>query len=344
LAALLGVKCLRAVEVEKLYHRFISRVFSATPTTNEDQPPPPSWTEGWRGLTNMLSTGARYHTPGFEERLREIVSTDRLIDTASCFQTPKVLLTSANMSFIPPVPYLFRNYEYAPGSESRYQGTSSRCTWEGIRATSAAPSLFEEAVYGACVRACASWRLCRATRHSRKWHRSDSLRFQDGGIVCNNPAAIVLHEATRIWPNRQVDCLVSLGTGSHPPKPKQGGFKDTIIQFIRSACDVDRIDEVLTDLMPRDTYYRFCPEGPEYDCQLNDASEEKLILMAITTELWLNTAEQSARVAKLVAMMRPPPSETPAQTAPPTITTTTDETASERSRVGDQDISLSGSS
>lgn len=41
-------------------------------------------------------------------------------------------------------------------------------------------------------------------------------RFQDGGLLANNPAAIGLHEAMRLWPTRNVDVIVSFGTGRGP--------------------------------------------------------------------------------------------------------------------------------
>jgi hypothetical protein len=99
----------------------------------------------------MIDTSCSFETPKVCEFLvlqpptfnARLLTTTTI--TALCVQ---IFLTAANMSFIPAAPYLFRNYEYAKDNESRYQGTSNRCTWEGIRATSAAPSLFEEAVYG----------------------------------------------------------------------------------------------------------------------------------------------------------------------------------------------------
>ena len=60
--------------------------------------------------------------------------------------------------------------------------------WEAARATSAAPTFFEPIVI-------------------------DGETFGDGGVGWNNPTEEAIAEARQVWPNRQIGCLVSLGTG-----------------------------------------------------------------------------------------------------------------------------------
>lgn len=60
--------------------------------------------------------------------------------------------------------------------------------WEAARATSAALTFFKEMVIA-------------------------DVKYGDGGTGWNNPTDEVIDEAHRIWPNRQIGCLVSLGTG-----------------------------------------------------------------------------------------------------------------------------------
>ncbi|KAJ7154133.1 FabD/lysophospholipase-like protein [Mycena filopes] len=65
------------------------------------------------------------------------------------------------------------------------------CTmWQAARATSAAPTLFKRIKIGPA-----------------------GEEFIDGGLGINNPAKKVLSEARTIFPNREVACLVSIGTG-----------------------------------------------------------------------------------------------------------------------------------
>jgi hypothetical protein len=73
--------------------------------------------------------------------------------------------------------------------------------WEAGRATSAAPTFFEP-IY------IEGWPLF--------WTSLIEERpYHDGGIVgrWNNPTAQAIAEAHKIWPDRQICCLLSIGTG-----------------------------------------------------------------------------------------------------------------------------------
>jgi predicted acylesterase/phospholipase RssA len=60
--------------------------------------------------------------------------------------------------------------------------------WEALRATSAAPTYFDA-----------------ITIHD--------VEYVDGGFGCNNPSRVVYNEAKTIWPGREIDCILSIGTG-----------------------------------------------------------------------------------------------------------------------------------
>ncbi|KAJ7187296.1 FabD lysophospholipase-like protein [Mycena filopes] len=84
-----------------------------------------------------------------------------------------------------------------------YQSTNPAvaCTvWQAARATSAAPTFFKQIAIGPVQE-----------------------QFIDGGMGVNNPAKQLLAEADAVFPDRQIACLISIGTGwtgtTELPKP-----------------------------------------------------------------------------------------------------------------------------
>lgn len=53
-------------------------------------------------------------------------------------------MVSSIVSRKPHVMHLFRNYTFMEGKESRYEGSVEAQLWEGLRASSAAPTYFTE--------------------------------------------------------------------------------------------------------------------------------------------------------------------------------------------------------
>jgi calcium-independent phospholipase A2-gamma len=56
----------------------------------------------------------------------------------------QVFVVSSIVSRKPHVMHLFRNYTFMEGKESRYEGSVEAQLWEGLRASSAAPTYFSE--------------------------------------------------------------------------------------------------------------------------------------------------------------------------------------------------------
>lgn len=103
------------------------------------------------------------------------------------------------------MPVLIRSYDDFP--------TFDCMIWQAARATTAAPTFFIPITI-------------------------NGIKYSDGGTGFNNPAELSIDEAKRIWPNRSITCLVSIGTGQRGPiqlesEPKSF-FQKTLSYFFPS--------------------------------------------------------------------------------------------------------------
>lgn len=114
--------------------------------------------------------------------------------------------------------------EVASGIPSRLRTYSSKldlhttdCTiWQAARATSAAPTFFDPIAIGVTP-----------------------IRYVDAGIGYNNPSREALLESARIWPDRKVECLLSIGTGHQSQAQlKDLHFYPKFLAGLRSAYQV----------------------------------------------------------------------------------------------------------
>lgn len=105
---------------------------------------------------------------------------------------------------------LLRSYKSRKGGHPNYD-----CfVWEAVRATSAAPLFFEPVTL-----------------------ESSKTTFIDGGIRANNPIDQISSEAERIWPGREIGCLVSIGTGITSAKAFEP-TKSKLHEILRSLADI----------------------------------------------------------------------------------------------------------
>jgi len=144
--------------------------------------------------------------------------------------------------------------------------------WEACRASSAAPYFLEEC-------------------------NIDGKRFVDGAFVSNNPSMVAMAEAQRLWPDRPVEVLVSLGTGipatrpKGPPSSKGGPLGPTLellTVLMNSACSADKVHTALQLFTPSVQglqYFRFQVADERCDMKLDCTDPEKLeALLAAFTE------------------------------------------------------------
>jgi predicted acylesterase/phospholipase RssA len=156
-------------------------------------------------------------------------------------------MNAANMG----LPVLFRTYD-SPDHPA------AECTiWEAGRATSAAPTFFKQIKIG---------------------RPGLEEAFVDGGMGNNNPISSLLLETKIMFPNRQIACIISLGTG----QPQTINIpKASFVQRFLPLDVVDALKEIATNCetqhqgtahqfeqVPR-VYFRFNVEQGMQNIQLN---------------------------------------------------------------------------
>ena len=104
------------------------------------------------------------------------------------------------------------------------------------------------------------------------------IRLIDGAIASNNPTAVAVFEARRLFPKSRKLCVVSLGTGAAVPKirdPHSSSFPGWLDNTIHASCDVNQVDATIRHLLgPHDSYFRFQPTADVFGCELDDTTPE----------------------------------------------------------------------
>ena len=263
-----------------------------------------AWRMGWHlskhdaGLfESLVRRECRLPTPADPEGERE----NAFIDVGA-LGGPKVFVVSTLVSVIPATPFLFRNYQYPPdeadaalgnsetqlgNADVRIPGSCKHRLWQGVRASSAAPYYLADYQHG-----------------DDKW--------QDGAVTCNNPAMLGVMEARRLWPDKNIDCVVSLGSGAYAPRRRDassalsgGRLNDLQKVVLESCCSVDRVDESLRTLMPLipgAKYFRFNPIDARCEIELDATDRAQLESLCDATDVYVR--REDARFAEACDALR----------------------------------------
>jgi len=183
--------------------------------------------------------------------------------------TPKVALVSTNYSDNPMHPTLFCNYTPNIGSTSQYEHIEycSTCKiHQGMTASAAAPIFFSP-------------------------YSIDNTLYVDGALSANNPTELAVNEGLHLWPDRELDMVLSLGTGI----PPLGTVSDSLFSWAstlaaqatdpnvvhqREKLKFNRIREEKGGLVDR-IYYRFNPM--EVSVDLDSTSAKALEQLVVHT-------------------------------------------------------------
>ncbi|XP_071533326.1 calcium-independent phospholipase A2-gamma-like [Panulirus ornatus] len=260
LAVLMGVHRIPLDECETLYRELSTKIFTQTT---------------FKGATSLFMRNSYYDSDSWTELLKEYMGEKSLIETARDPDSPKICLvaTSANTNRIQA--YLFRNYNLPYRVTSHYQGTSLPHLWEAARASAAAPGYFSE-------------------------FRIGDLILLDGGLFVNNPTAIAVHEAKQLWPDVDLQCVLSVGTGRHEPIATTSeasiSWATRIRTVLNSATDTEGVHTTMHDLLPGNVYYRFNPYLTD-EIGLDEIGADRLALMMEDTRLYLRKNEMKIQEA-----------------------------------------------
>nr|DAD20537.1 TPA_asm: hypothetical protein HUJ06_022000 [Nelumbo nucifera] len=283
LAIALGIKLMTLDQCEEIYKNLGKLVFAEPiPKDNEAA----TWREKLDQLYKSSSQsyrvvvhGSKHSADQFERLLKEMCKDedgDLLIESA-LKGTPKVFVVSTLVSMMPAQPFLFRNYQYPAGTPeiTLATGESPAISGIGVAATGAQVGLKRNAFIGSYVN-----------------------RWQDGAIVANNPTIFAIREAQLLWPDTRIDCLVSIGCGSVPTKPRKGGWRylDTGQVLIESACSVERVEEemnTLLPMLPEIQYYRFNPVDERCGMELDETDPAVWLKLEAATEEYIQSNSQA---------------------------------------------------
>ncbi|CAO1337878.1 unnamed protein product [Diamesa serratosioi] len=205
------------------------------------------------GTSRLMWNHAYYDAELWEKLLQHHMTHTRIIDTAKYNHCPKFCCVSTTVSDEALEAHVFRNYVLPINVQSVYAGSHSARLWEVVRASSAAPAFFGD-------------------------FKLNGELHQDGGILYNNPSCVAIHESKLLWPNQNIQALVSLGTGRSPYKNKIDGqklynhkmfevdsslsissWKTKFLRILDAATDTEQTHHILSDLMLPDKYFRFNP-------------------------------------------------------------------------------------
>ncbi|CAF0714494.1 unnamed protein product [Adineta steineri] len=254
IAAMLGAFKVDLNQCEELYKHFSTTVFHRNKAL---------------GISSLITSQSYYDTKSFETYLRSRMGERLMIKTSQDLDSPKFSLISALTLPNGYKLYLFRNYSILSSPHTHYDGTAKYKVWEAVRASTSAPGYFEE-------------------------YLLDGNVFQDGGLIANNPTSIALHECKLLWPDEDIQCVVSLGNGRPAPdvalQSKSMSLKQKLSSLVDSVTNTETIHVCLHDLLPQNIYFRVNP-FMSADFVLDEHRPERIEQMLRDTQTYIRQNE-----------------------------------------------------
>lgn len=129
------------------------------------------------------------------------------------------------------------------------------------------------------------------------------ITYVDGGMGYNNPVQALREEASHIWPDREIGCIQSIGTGMATTKDVGRSLKPLVETMKDMSTDTERIArevkaemELRKEKSGQDIYFRFNVQHGLQDVGLEEWKEMNRV--KVETEDYLdehwNTVKQCA--------------------------------------------------
>jgi len=257
LAVLLGAKQCSLVDAERLYDQLITSIFVKEGLASS--------------TTSLVLKRAKYEERHIEAVLANLLGDDDLLDTQPT--APHVACLAACLSVDPAQLCVLRSYEYPPPARTLRQRMDG--LFETTQGKVVPPARRASRYAGSCRVSLRD--ALRAATAAPMYFTPLALRDQlvcDGALIANNPSAVAYHEALALFPGRQVDVLVSVGTGEAAPEPTPRlalTWEDIVNQLVDSATSTTLVHDILQDLLPAQKYHRFNPIIPPCPIDSTDA-------------------------------------------------------------------------
>ena len=271
---------------DEIYRKLGRKIFSQT-THDEDTAGANSWlgsvgsmyTSGKQQLLATTLYSSKHDSSTFETLVRQESKVENedvaWIDTAT-LGGQKVCCVSTMTNQTPAAPFLFRNYNYPVSTCSEQQqtqfGSCEHLLWQGVCASAAAPYYLYVDQF-----------------------QIGSGRWIDGAMTCNNPAMLGMQEARILWPDKNIDCLVSIGSWIFPAYDRETSIslvalaKDVLFE---SACDTERVHEYMElalGLIPGARYFRFNPVDPRCKVEIDETDAGALQALIDATRDYISS-------------------------------------------------------
>jgi patatin-like phospholipase/acyl hydrolase len=228
---------LPAYEIERLYLQVARSIFNRDPVS---------------GLWDLMTKRGWANAPMLESTLKSYFGSETQLDDFA-ERRPLAACMAADYSGSLGRTCVFSTYRRA---RQPYHGSNMVRVWEALRATTAAPFLFDRFTIDGIVLEPPPT----AGRNSFPLHAEHcpTHTFLDGGLIDRNPSEIVYLESRALFGGRKKPLLVDIGTGQYEGNTQQNTGTVSLptrgVAAFETALGTQYAAPIMTELLGRSYY------------------------------------------------------------------------------------------